>query len=1095
MANICRKCFGNILSHSRVLRCIFCKSYSHIACYAVSRQEYDVMNEWVCIDCLSENLPFYNIEDDNEFKNVIYEQIYGGKFDFKRLNEKMFVPFELNQSYNIPTFDMDPDVNYFRESRFSNNTICNYYTEETFARQFSSRNDKMKNGLSIYHHNIRSLPNQVTNMNILMEALQFEFDFIGISETWLTPNNCDLYDRDGYTHCKKYRANRRGGGISLFIKDTIKYKERHDLDLVSDPTESIFIEIDKCLYKTDRNIIVGLLYRPPNEDMNTFNFELAEILKILSSENKIVYLIGDYNIDLLKTDVHSHSSEFLDTLLSNNFIPLINKPTRDNGKTATIIDNIFTNEFSDNKYYQGIIFSDISDHFPIFHINENTGIDKAMQDNTTWKRDVTIRNINNFVGDCVAIDWDFVCCYNDTQLAYTEFHNTLSEIYEKHFPIKKIKGIYKNRKPWLTEALKFSIKQKNKLYIKQLKHKSDINVLTYKRYKCNLNRLIRKAERDYYNTRMTEYKSDLKKSWNLLKIIINKSKNKKEASGFKYKDTIITNKQVIADKFNEFFVNVGPNLARNIPNTKTKPTAYLKNKVMESFFLQPVSEDELVKVITNLKNSAPGWDGYQAQILKKIKHTILRSILHICNLSFSTGVFPLELKLANVVPLYKSGDDMVYTNYRPVSILPIVSKIIERLMYNRLLSFLNKHKVLYDYQFGFRQKYSTYMALLTLVDRVSNALDQGDAVIGIFLDFSKAFDTVDHSILLEKLQWYGIRGIPLAWFTDYLANRKQCVTYSGIKSSVSSITCGVPQGSILGPLLFLVYINDLSTVAQESFPLLFADDTSLYYKGKNLNDIAHVINKELSSISDWLAANKLSLNVDKTNYVIFTRNSKKIHDVDISIKGKTIQRVYSTKFLGVHVDSQLNWKAHIAYTSQKLSKCCGILYKARRFLHKETLLTLYYTFAYPYFTYCNIIWGNTYKTYLSQIEKLQKKIIRIITCSKYRAHTLPLYNENRLLNIYDIHKYACGIFMYKYCNGELPDVFGNMFVRNTEIHSYTTRQHTNFHIPICRSDFLQRCIRYNGTIVWNSIPNTIQMSHTLNSFKYTYKRHLLQRNL
>ena len=244
--------------------------------------------------------------------------------------------------------------------------------------------------------------------------------------------------------------------------------------------------------------------------------------------------------------------------------------------------------------------------------------------------------------------------------------------------------------------------------------------------------------------------------------------------------------------------------------------------------------------------------------------------LYITNFSFQTGVFPRELKIVNVVPIFKAGDEIVFANYRPVSVLPVFSKVPERLMYNRLIEYINENKLLYKYQFGFPKGKSTDMAALTLVDKISEALNNRDYAIGVFLDFSKEFDPVDHDILLKKLEKYGIQGAALDWFTNYLSNRLQYVTYNGAKSQREIIKCCVPQGSILGPLLFLLYINDLSTVSNDCFFVLFADDTNMFVTGKNTADMCVKFNNDLQEICEWLGYNKLSLNILKTHYMIFT---------------------------------------------------------------------------------------------------------------------------------------------------------------------------------------------------------------------------------
>ena len=347
------------------------------------------------------------------------------------------------------------------------------------------------------------------------------------------------------------------------------------------------------------------------------------------------------------------------------------------------------------------------------------------------------------------------------------------------------------------------------------------------------------------------------------------------------------------------------------------PSDYRKHDIVNKMYLDPVTENEIDKIILNFRESSAGWDELKPTVIKSIRHGISLPLRHICNLSFRTGIFPDELKIANMVPIFKSGDEMIFSNYRPVSVLPVFSKIIERLMYNRLLKYIKDNNLLYKYQFGFQKGRSTHMALIILIDKISEALENGDCVIGLFLDVSKAFDTVDHIILLQNMYLYGIQDTTLSWFENYLSNRKQYVTYNGIKSQTEKINCGVPQGSILGPLLFLLYINDLSTVSEACMSILFADDTNMFFTGKNLKTMAAVINEELIRVQEWLHCNKLSLNVLKTHYMIFTSRNKCINDVNIRINDAHIERVYATKFLGVQIDAQLTWKKHIEYTCKK----------------------------------------------------------------------------------------------------------------------------------------------------------------------------------
>ena len=318
------------------------------------------------------------------------------------------------------------------------------------------------------------------------------------------------------------------------------------------------------------------------------------------------------------------------------------------------------------------------------------------------------------------------------------------------------------------------------------------------------------------------------------------------------------------------------------------------------------------------------------------------------------------MKIAKVIPLFKSGDTTSFSNYRPVSVLPVFSKILERIMYNRLLAFINNNNLLYDYQFGFRNKRSPNLALIFLVDKISTALENGEYVLGLFLDFSKAFDTVDHEILFLKLEHYGIRGNALALFKNYLSNRSQYVVYNGLQSSKQRITCGVPQGSILGPLLFLIYINDLGDVSDVLFTLLFADDSNLFLSGTNPDELINKMNTELIKIVKWLEVNKLSLNLDKTHFMIFRKGKSKVTiNNDLMIKNVKIKQEQHTKFLGVILDQRLTFLNHIMLIKGKMARALGVLYKCKKSLKQNTLLTLYNAFLYPYINYCISVWGNT----------------------------------------------------------------------------------------------------------------------------------------
>ena len=363
-----------------------------------------------------------------------------------------------------------------------------------------------------------------------------------------------------------------------------------------------------------------------------------------------------------------------------------------------------------------------------------------------------------------------------------------------------------------------------------------------------------------------------------------------------------------------------------------------------------------------------------------------------------------------------------------------------------------------------------------MLNKISSAIDQHESTVGIFLDLSKAFDTLDHGILLNKLEHYGIRDTALQWIKSYFSYRYQFVQFHQTDSPMQIIKCGVPQGSILGPLFFILYINDLPNASKLVEPLLFADDTSIFYSHSNPHTLESVINNELKSIEVWLRCNKLSVNVKKTTYLIFKPWQKVI-----SYGGKLLTQTNSTKFLGVYIDEHLTWKDHISYLCKQMSKSIGILFRSRFCLSSKTKLTLYYSLIYPHITYC--IWSSTYVTNLNRIYCLQKRAVRAITNSDYKAYSAPLFSKLRILDIFQINSFETAKCMYRYHNNLLPWLFLNLFNTSSQIHSYSTRTANNYRVHHCRTNLKKFTILYQGPKTWNSLPVTITSTLSFPNFK------------
>ena len=836
-----------------------------------------------------------------------------------------------------------------------------------------------------------------------------------------------------------------------------------------------------------------MIYRPPDTDIRKFNDLLNKCLNKIKAEKKLSYLMGDYNINIINSEQHIPTQEFVDLFASHGHLPYITKPTRVTQRSATLIDNIFSNDTESAEYsLSGILYTDISDHFPIFYIDYSCSIDDV--DTVVHRRVYSQENIESFKSKLSEKVWSDVLICNDVESAYSLFMKDFIDIYNEAFPLKEFKKGYKTKKSWLSEGMKRSIKRKNKLFKRFKRSGKPEHEEEYKSYRNKLNKILSSAQRAYYAKILDENKSNLRKSWQILKDIINRKKQSKTCTRFLVGNSITTDKSKIAQGFNNFYINVGPNLASKIPKDNRSPTVYIKQTITETMLVSPVEENEVEEIVKSLKDGSSGWDAISSHIVKKTYDKFILPLTHIMNLSICSGIFPSPMKIARVIPLFKSGDSTLFSNYRPVSVLPLFSKILERLMYKRLLAFVNKHNLLYCNQFGFRSNHSPNLALILLMDKISGALERGDYVLGLFLDFSKAFDTVNHDILFKKLSAYGIVGTSLDWFKSYLYKRKQFVEYNGSKSEMDVITCGVPQGSILGPLLFLIYINDLADVSNILFALMFADDSNMFLSGKDPDDLINIMNQEMIKLVGWLNLNKLSLNLKKTHFMIFSKKSDKVKVTNkLIINDVVISQAEKTKFLGVIIDPHLSFQKHISYMKGKIARGIGCLRKSRPFVDEKTLKTLYNAMIYPHFTYCIEVWGNNYSKYLEPLMKLQHWAIHVITGTRKYDHVTPLFNRLKLMTLEKIYPYYVLLLMYKFHKNKLPCPISDMFIRNNAVHDKNLRSRNDLHVPpLFHYILTNRCVRVTGVKLYNKLSKTLDFNVSYPCFKLNAKKLVLK---
>lgn len=987
--------------------------------------------------------------------------------------------------------EIDPDRNHF-DSDHSN---CSTYSTESFTNTVKF-DDK---SLNIYHNNAHSIMglDKLAQYKALFDPLEVPFDCIVFTETWLTDMNKNLCIIDDYIPIHLVRPKgdgidfkQSGGGVSIFIRKGLSYKERNDLTIILPYMECLFIEIqiDKKKY------ILGGFYRIPDTNVNLFIEKYNEIVEQLKTNYELV-LLGDFNIDLLKDDISKNT--FMLCLQSNYLVPVITDVTRlaskvnDNGivvRSATLIDNIFIK--ANTRHTSGVIETNISDHFSIFTSIPLTV--KEIDKNSEIKyRSINEYNQRKFNYQLTHSDIFNIFNINDGKIAFSMFFKTFSDLYDRYFPItSKTISTKDLEKPWINNVILKRMSIRDKLY--KLSVNGYIPRKTYTDFRNKLTKQIVEAKAKYYEKEFKDNENNVKKTWSIINSTLKSKSKDLKVSICDDNGNQVTDSEVPTN-FVNYFTTIADKLTSQIPNTQTHFSSYLRNRINNSFFFAPSNSTDTLEVIENLKNNGKGLYAISTDVLKSCKHIIAPVLSHIIDLCIKDGYFPEELRIGCITPIFKNGDKELINNYRPVCSLSPFSKIIEKVVYNRMISFIDKNNIFSPTQFGFRKGMSTETALIEYINGIHSGLNSKHYTISILMDLSKAFDLMNHNILKTKLEHYGFRGNFLNFLMNFLSDREYFVSVNGIKSTNKSVKIGVPQGSTLGPLLFLIYVNDMANSSDIFKFSQFADDSTATHSSPNLKDTISITETEFKKILNWLATNKLIINLKKTHIMLFT-NRKRPIEVKLNVNGNIITEKTESKFLGVIVDNKLSWQPHVKYISNKISKSLSILRYLRYSFPKSILKTLYLSLVLPYLMYCNIIWGSAFKTVMMPLFILQKKCLRTITKSNYLAHTLPLFNENKLLNVFQLFDFICAQFVFKILNTNQFPVFKDRLTHSAVSHGHNTRNHTLIRTPFER---LQKCMNsflINGIKVYNNVSQFVKNSRTLIAFKVRMKNWLLYGN-
>ena len=624
------------------------------------------------------------------------------------------------------------------------------------------------------------------------------------------------------------------------------------------------------------------------------------------------------------------------------------------------------------------------------------------------------------------------------------------------------------------------------LYEIYINDRNDTNKENWRLIRNKTNQAIRNAEIEYYKLLINEHGKGCNAMWKTLKHIIgNKKKSITPINSLTINNKKLDNNFDIAEGLNNFFCSIGEDLAKQHESANNSEfMKYLNTPVNQSMYMYSISTKEISNQIKFLdsKKSA-GHDGITAKFLKLSHSCVIAPLADIFNASIKTGIYPDELKIAKCIPLYKKGKKDDPSNYRPISILCSINKIFEKLLYQRLYKYFSKFKILYEYQYGFRKNHSTTQALIEITDYLKTTIDDKKYICGIFLDLTKAFDTVDHEILLKKLHNYGVRGVANRLIKSYLTNRYQYVTINNVQSSKKAINCGVPQGSVLGPLLFLIYINDLARSSPIGKIRIFADDTSGFVDSPNIDEVISNSEILMNNLNNWFKANKLTLSANKSCFILFRPKQTKLNQIPsiINFGENHIKRANSVKYLGITLEEHLNWREHIENVCNSLKKCFNIFYGIRDYLNTDQSRAIYYSLVYSKITYALAVYGLTSKENLLSIQRIQNKLLKVLTKKPYLYPTNILHNDLKILKVEDLVDQEILTFVFNFKNKKLPEIFNNYFKYRTEQQQIVTRNIENHIVtPITRTNYGERTVRVKGCLLWNQLPSNL---HTLSNTK------------
>lgn len=889
-----------------------------------------------------------------------------------------------------------------------------------------------------------------------------------LTETCLTDSINDFEIHiENYNIIRVDSDSRHTGGVMCYISNKVKY------ELVEKVTfeKNYWLLV---LYIKDININLACVYHSPSASDADFISSFEEwcneaILKL----NGNLCVVGDFNLNWLD-NTRYYPTKFRNTVNDLGLRQIVPEVTRVTNESKTMIDLVLTNDTS----LSAMVLNSpkITDH-SIVQINITLTKAKGVSCYRTKIKDVNecrnlLRNLNlNYKENNIDTKYNTI---------FEKIFNVYNIVRPKRQFDEKLCNNY-----WFNKDVLNAIQERDGKY-KRFKLNGAIEDWNcYKKCRNNVVTAIRRAKHEYYETKIDNCKNDSKEMWKTLKTFISNSNQENYDKIIFNENKIISDKTEIVQEFNKFYINSIKDVIKAIPQSKKEFQIEQRMEYLDNFLL--LNRQNLDRIVCSLAvKSSP--DEIGISFIKQFIDELTDPIMHIVNYSLETGVIPKALKVATIVPIRKIKGTIKASEFRPINMLPAIEKILERTVYEQLRDFVEANKMIDSFQSGFREGISCEAAVQYVVNEWKESVDKGWKVAVIFLDLQRAFETVSRTKLIEKLRKYGIKDTVIKWIEDYLRDRKQRVKCGEVISRERDIEVGVPQGSILGPLLFILYINDLGRWLKESKYHMFADDTIIYLSMKNEKELANKLNEEMVRVNEWFCANELKINLGKTK-IMWIGNTQGLK-LEIRIGNEIIEEAEKVKYLGIIIDNKLKFNYHIDFICGKIAKKLGVLARTGKFLSIWSKKVIYNTIILPHFMYGGTILHLANQTELNRLQKLQNRGMRIILNRNRYTRITEMLEQLQWFNVRQLLEYQVLIFIKKIELNLVPDYFKNILVKNKDIHRHGTRNEENYYLNRKNKSIAQKGILFSGVKSYNSLNKDIKDCNTIRTYKVKLRSYL-----